>query len=268
MGRAVSENSTILQLKFDDKGVKSALVAIASAHGYSTLKDWLQAVAQGDLAMISDSVQQALLDAITALSETGKLGSASLLVSWLSAQVVSESTQKRLSELQDYPQWGIDALRLIDERQAFSLHYHGKDYLVRAGEIIEGDRRLYLLAWCEGVEDRSDEPEGLKNNRLFRLDEDASVSPIEKEWIQEGVGAIEVSLLLTGRLASRYTRKPEDVAVIELGNSQLQVVKRVKSMFSFEQTVLQYGSNCRVVAPAQAVERVKAKIASLASLYE
>jgi WYL domain len=250
MGRTVSESPN-LQLKFDNTGVKSALVALAL-------------IIQRD---ISDSVQQSLLDAITALSETGKLGSASLLASWLSVQAVSESTQKRLLELQDYPQWGVDALQLIEQRQAFSLHYHGKDYIVRAGEIIEGDRRLYLLAWCEGVEGKSDEPDGLKNNRLFRLDEDATVSSIEKDWLQEGVGAIEVSLLLTGRLTSRYTRKPEDVAVIELGESQLQVIKKVKSMFFFEQAVLQYGSNCKVVAPAQAVERVKAKVASIANLY-
>lgn len=226
----------------------------------------------------SDRIQ-ALDLAIKALIDAGKTTQAQIVAQILLDR--SELTIPHHAELLKYtenllPSWRQKIDELIYQHRPFRLTYRDAadrpyTFTVLFGKIVPIEKRQYLTCQCVESEGNNDVP-GLEHNWFLRLDriQDAIVVPMPEKWDNKGLETISVEFHLTGGLAFGYTKRENDLEVIDLETDRptKRVVRKINSTFWFFREILPYGDDCVVVAPDAVVEIFSRKVRSLAAKYE
>ena len=136
--------------------------------------------------------------------------------------------------------------------------------------IIEG--RTYLKGWCRRAE----------GVRTFRLDRILDVTVLDvpaemPEEVESGDGdeglfrpsetdmRVELELAAGARWVAEYY--PYE-SLTELGEGRLRVVFRTPDTDLFRRLALRLGEDCRVIAPAELAEEVRAAAAAALALYD
>jgi WYL domain len=216
--------------------------------------------------------------AMKALIDTGKTAEAQIVAQILLDR--SELTIPHRAELLKYtdnllPPWRQKIDELIYQHRPFRLTYRDAaerpyTFTVLFGKIQAIEKRQYLTCQCVESEGNDDVP-GLEHNWFLRLDriQDAIVVPMAEKW-EKGLESIPVEFHLTGGLAFGYTKRDNDLDVIDLETDRptKRVVRKVNSTFWFFREILPYGDDCVIVAPDAVVDRFSRKVRSLAAKYE
>ena len=227
----------------------------------------------------------ALLVALRMLAEAGGDGDAvtRLVAKIEDAAGASAAPSSQVTIQIDRPN-GPGVPAAIDAALAAGKRVHLRYYVAGRDEATERDvdpikllvdldqGRTYLRGWCRLAE-------GVRNFRLDRvLDVEVLDLPAEAHEEEEpfdGVGGlfrpseadvrVELELAVGGRwLAEYYTCE----SLTELEEGRLRVVIRTPDTSWVIRRALRLGEDCRVIAPAELAEEVRAAAAAALALYD
>ena len=218
---------------------------------------------------------EALNLAVQALLDLGKIDEARE-IAWLMSDRFEPAAPLR-AELEQFlnqplPPWRLDINRLIERQKPFRLAYRDAadrlcSYTVLHGQIVQIEKRQYLVCRCE---EAGDEIKGLHHNWTLRLDRitEAAVASIDQPWVED-LERIPVELELRGGLAFAYRRKPEDQWISELEGDPpaRKVVRNIFSTFWFFQEVSQYWQDCVIISPEAVRSHFQEKLTQMNQNY-
>lgn len=235
MGRKLSD-SPKLQLEFDSFEVKQALMHRAQEEGFSTIKDFLQAIA---------------------------------LQRWQEQSEVPEQFSRIAAFIEEMQPFEISYLKATGDIERYQILYAELNH--RSGdESSQEGGAWYLEAYC-AVPNPNAELQALAHNRTFLLDrlQDAVTIASPGEW-RGKLDSIEVTLRLFGRLAHNY--RPQAGRDIPEGDTWIdgdtrQVVWRVTNVLWAKRPVLRYGSSCQIITPYAFRKLLTDELEAIISLY-
>ncbi len=267
---------------------KAELEAIALEFGMMwgddpNISKLIKAIAQRELIIgknhdWQESRIRALHRCISALTDIAQIEQAEIIINLLlERSELSIPMRKELEGLLNnfHPSWRLQIDHYILRQQPFQLAYQDAterilNFTVRYAKITLHEKRQYLDCWCEEKIDNHDVPE-LKNNWCFRLDRinEAAVTETTGKW-RSHLDQIDVEMHLLNNLAFAYQTKPEDKIVEWIPNKLKvkRVIRQVANTFWFIREVMQYSSDCIVVAPENVRSLIKEKLITLCQNYD
>lgn len=258
------------QFSFQSDQQYQNLASLAQKHDCKSVSALVQAIANEQIslgkALVTQKEQQALLAAVSALTERAELKLARTLASFaLSNLQVEEELRSQLDEATGAiaSPWIAQIEEYIAHQQPFGLSYQDAagrvwTYNVRFAEIIFREKRNYLECWCEETEGNRDLSE-LQHNWTLRLDRivDAAILPLEGDW-RDGLDYIDVEFQLLSGLAHAYAPRSCDIATFwqSIEPPILQVRRHISSTFWFVREMLPYGKDCKAISPKLVRDRM------------
>ncbi|MGB3295405.1 MAG: WYL domain-containing protein [Phormidesmis sp.] len=258
----------IISFGSDEQG--NAFDAIAQKLGFNR-SSLIQAIADGEYAAVplSEQTQSALIAAVVVLQNEASEHSAALM-ELLQKLPLTQPLKETLGNLDNRDAlWVQQAKKLIAQRKAFKLAYHGKERLIRYAEVVNRDDREYLHCWVDEPSTDPDLPE-LAHNRLFFVGESAELTPSRAQWRDQGLDSVEVIF----RVAFTYRPKGEDQQIQEVeavsvkGQSWTRVTQRVTNLLWFLQRVARYGDRAVIESPESVRTIYKEQLEKALMLYD
>lgn len=168
----------------------------------------------------------------------------------------NQSVAAEFDRLQRTSRWVVDAQKCCNQQQPFVLRFKEKDRTCIFGQFQAWNGREYLYAYTQ-EENPKAEIQALSHNRMFWIggDDDATVTPMEGIWKQDGLDSIEV----TYRVRFRHRLSPEDISVEPVmidGEPWTAVTRRVSQFLPFIQKILGYGDKAVIMQPTEMQEKL------------
>jgi predicted DNA-binding transcriptional regulator YafY len=283
----VSRKGQSITLSISDQD-KAALEALALELGMMwgerpNISKLVEAIARRELLIgynhdWSESRVKALVQAISALTDTGQSENAQTVARLLSERSeLSIPLRKEIERFLETPPipWRLDIERYIRQQQPFQLSYRDATerawtFTIRHAQIAFHERRQYLDCWCEETEGNQDIPE-LMHNWCLRLDRipEAAIIPIEGNW-RSGLDTVEIEMHLFGGLAFAYQAKTEDILNEWIPNRPQvrRILKRVSQTFWLTREILAYGPDCVILSPPSLRQRIQEKLMEAQNRYQ
>jgi hypothetical protein len=267
---------------------KTELEAIALQFGMMwgddpNISKLIKAIAQRELIIgknhdWKESRIRALHRCISSLTDSGQIEQAEIIANLLlERSELSIPMRKELEAVlnNSLPSWRLQVDHYILRQQPFQLAYQDAaervfNFTVHHAKITPHEKRQYLDCWCEETEGNLDIPE-LRHNWCFRLDRinEAAITEITGKW-HSNLDQIDVEIHLLNNLAFAYQSKPEDKTVEWMPDKLKvkRVIRQVANTFWFIREIMQYSSDCIVVAPENVRSLIKAKLINLCQNYD
>ncbi len=283
----MSRKGQSITLSISDQD-KAALEALALELGMMwgerpNISKLVEAIARRELLIgynhdWSESRIKALVQAISALTDTGQLENAQTVAHLLiERSELSIPLQKEIERFLETPPipWRLDLDRYIRQQQTFQLSYRDAaerawTFTIRHAQITFHEQRQYLDCWCEETEGNQDIPE-LMHNWCLRLDRipEAAIISIEGNW-RSGLDIVEIEMHLFGSLAFAYQAKIEDTFNEWIPNRPQvrRILKRVSQTFWLTREILAYGPDCVILSPPSLRRRIQEKLIEAKNRYQ
>lgn len=240
----------------------------------------LVAIARGEIATgkpfsFTPAQIHALDRAVKVLTDAGQMNEAKTLIELLleRGQLETPLRQKLLKAIvHETEAWRRVIDMHLEREEPFHLIYcnsqgEQEEFNVRFGCIRFVEKRFYLEAWCEEINESEPILE-LQHNRTFRLDRVLDVLRYNGSWRAEGLGIVKVYLHFYSSMVSAYEPKEEDIAnEVDEKNKIRKVVKQTTNPFWLIREIMRYGKNCEIISPKPVRDRLKADLGKMCDRY-
>jgi predicted DNA-binding transcriptional regulator YafY len=265
------------------KGTKEKLEHIADRLGIywgdrPSISGLLNAIATKEVYVgkpfeLNSSQVKALEQVVKALVDSGQMQSANIVVELLleRGKIETPMRDKLLNQISHEQEGWRKAIDYhLRKREPFLLIYENnqeeqKFFNVCYGEIRFHEKRFYLDAWCEETNPNADIAK-LSHNYCFRFDRIKNILKSNRNWREEGLDFIEVTLNFYAHMIKAYESKLEDIDVSR-EDDKLVVLRKVSNPFWLIREVLPYGQNCEIISPSIVRDKFRRELEKISSLY-